>query len=824
LETDTTEVVPRLVSLDAYRCLANCEGSGSEPIQLDRSSRVTLTDQVQNGNLTWTAPDGSTWVLVASWQRGTAQVPAMYYFPVPHSSVTPGGLPYVVNHLSRAGAEAVIDYWDAHLLSPRIRSLLRQTGGAIFEDSLELRHSVLWTREFLAQFRSDHGYSLRPYLPLLYTNSTGGGPGMPPTTTPVFTFPDDITSRVEFDYQQTLSKLYINNRLKPLTAWAHSLGLEFRVQPYGEPVDSALAAATVDIPEGESLGFSDLDSFRLLAGGRDLGGRRLLSDEAGAFFNGAYNTTWERMLTTINANYAAGVNQAVLHGFAYATAPGATWPGFAPFSPFIGGPGFAEAWGPRQPTWAHVDQVSGYLARAQVALQTGKNKVDVAVYHQEGNASDGAPFFSDPGLAQAGYSYNFVSPGTLQLSTARVRDGILAPGGPAYRALVLNDQRTLTLAVARRLVRYARAGLAIIVVGSTPTSTPGYTDPAREDGELRRLIAELLTQPTVRMVPTEADVPAALSAMSVSPAVNPSQATAMLNVHRAEPGVDYYFLENNGDTAITQSVTLAGSGIPYLLDPWTGKVTPIAEYRGSGDRVTLEVSIVPGDSAIIAVASRSWSGKRAATVHAITSEADAVVARGGKLVIRDNESGTYRTVLSNGGTVSGTIGAVPNQVTPAAWRLKVDDWRPGATATETVHVRHVLELTELRPWSEIPELQDVSGIGTYTTTVTLPSSWNRRLGADLDLGSVFDTFRITVNGRTIPAVNQMRPSVDVGRYLVAGENTIQVQVATTLNNRLRIEQPTVFGSQPRQDYGLLGPVTLTPYGQTTIWPPSHGGS
>jgi hypothetical protein len=52
---------------------------------------------------------------------------------------------------------------------------------------------------------------------------------------------------------------------------------------------------------------------------------------------------------------------------------------------------------------------------------------------------------------------------------------------------------------------------------------------------------------------------------------------------------------------------------------------------------------------------------------------------------------------------------------------------------------------------------------------------------------------------------QMRPSVDVGRYLVAGENTIQVQVATTLNNRLRVEQPDVFASQPRQDHGLLGP-------------------
>jgi hypothetical protein len=37
-----------------------------------------------------------------------------------------------------------------------------------------------------------------------------------------------------------------------------------------------------------------------------------------------------------------------------------------------------------------------------------------------------------------------------------------------------------------------------------------------------------------------------------------------------------------------------------------------------------------------------------------------------------------------------------------------------------------------------------------------------------------------------------------------------VTVATTLQNRLRITRPAVF-TQPRQDYGLIGPVTITPY-------------
>jgi hypothetical protein len=43
-----------------------------------------------------------------------------------------------------------------------------------------------------------------------------------------------------------------------------------------------------------------------------------------------------------------------------------------------------------------------------------------------------------------------------------------------------------------------------------------------------------------------------------------------------------------------------------------------------------------------------------------------------------------------------------------------------------------------------------------------------------------------------------------------GANTLTVTIATTLLNRLRVTRPTVC-TQPSQDYGLIGPVTITPY-------------
>ena len=135
-------------------------------------------------------------------------------------------------------------------------------------------------------------------------------------------------------------------------AFAHRLGRTLRAQAYGLATDAISSATLLDVPEGESLGFKNLDDYRVLASARDMAGGELLSCEAAAYANGAYSTTWNKVLQTMGSVFAGGVNQAVLHGFAYRDAPGAAWPGFAAFSPYNGtGIGYAEAWGPRQPTW-----------------------------------------------------------------------------------------------------------------------------------------------------------------------------------------------------------------------------------------------------------------------------------------------------------------------------------------------------------------------------------------------------------------------------------------------------------------------------------------
>ncbi|MEV6106600.1 glycosyl hydrolase [Streptomyces sp. NPDC051940] len=785
-------------------------------VPLDQATVTDLTDRIRDGRLTWTAPDdGGTWLVLAYWERGSGQRPEGPAHTAP--------LSYVVDHLDAKGTEAVVDFWERNILTPEVRELLRETGGSLFEDSLELEtHATLWTSSLADEFARRMGYSLVPYLPAVVEVKEKY----------VFSFGSAVDKAVRRDYMHVVTELYLENHLVPLRDWAHSLGLRLRVQPYGLETDAMYSAALLDEPEGESLGFKNLDDFRTLAGGRDMGGRTILSNEAGGTAGGAYATTWDATLKKLVTQYAAGVNQAVFHGFAYAEAPGADWPGFAAFSPYNGGTGYGEAWGPRQPLWRHTPEVARALGRIQQILQTGVNRADVGVLWQKGYAGSGlgASWFTADGVP-AGWTHLFLSPRLLDLPSARVEDGRLAPDGPAFKALLvdgdimINREHTLQLDVAEKLVGYAKAGLRIIVIGDwSDGHVPGIGQPG-DNERLRALLTELLSLPTVHNVADRPNVPEGIAALGLRRDVEYAQSSMLLHAHRADADTDYFFFANDAvskkgstGTPVDHDVTLATrrpDAVPYHLDPWTGTIEPVAAYRRVDGRIRLRIALQPGATTIIALARPGRLDDSLAPSWYATDTDAAEVRRSadGRLEVRDTRPGTYTTTLDDGRTVTSVIGAMPEPTALTDWELHVEDWQPGDSPTQTVKVRRNLGLDGLAAWPDIPELADVSGIGRYRTTVDLGAPWTGGYGAYLELGEVFDTYRITVNGTELPPADPVTSRVDVGPWLQRGANTIEVEVATTLLNRLRVANAAVFGVAQRQKYGLVGPVRLVPYGR-----------
>ncbi|MFG2460274.1 glycosyl hydrolase [Streptomyces sp. NPDC048523] len=786
---------------------------------LDPTSVQDVTATVADGALTWTAPEGGDWVLISYWVRGSGQQPESG----PHSAPAA----HAVDHFSPAGTTAVASYWQDHLLTPSLRRLLRAAGGSFFEDSVELETDGLaWTPLLPEAFEKHTGRPLLPYLPALVLDNGNQ----------VFAFEAQFTRQIRHDFWEAVSGLFNRNHLTALRDWAHTLGMTLRSQPYGLQTDAIAAAAILDVPEGESLGFKNLDDYRCLAGGRDMAGRTVLSCEAGAYNGSAYSTTWDRFLRTMGGAYAAGVNQTVVHGFSYATAPGVNWPGFAAFSPYNGTAGYGESWGPRQPTWRHVEDISGYLGRVHQVLQSGTARADVAVFRQTGYTATGigASWFTATGVP-LGWTHQFLSGPLLDLPSATVSGGRLAPEGPAYKALFVEGDffygSTPTLAVedARRILALAEAELPVVLFGAFDQAlTPGVPDHGETD-RLRGLLGRLLALPHVVRVTDKAAVGDALTALGVSADVRHATASTLLNAHRVTADADFYYLCNgkHAETvkppvaAIDHDVTLrrthGGRTVPYLLDPWTGEATRLARYTEDGDDVTLRVTLQPGQTMIVALGRPGLFGDRhGGRPHAEATDADAVLFTERGLTVRARTAGTWTTRLSRGRTVTTRTPAVPAPITPARWELDVDDWYPGPDATRTEHVRRSLTLDTLRPWSQIPELADSAGVGRYRTTVTLPADWTPSHGAELELGQVSDTFRVSVNGRRLPAADRLHPVLDLGPFLRRGVNTLEIEVATPLINRLRVEQPTVFGGVTRQDHGLVGPVRLVPYVQVAV--------
>ncbi|GAA2873443.1 hypothetical protein Acy02nite_31170 [Actinoplanes cyaneus] len=706
---------------------------------LDPASVRTLTPA--GGQVTVTVGDGN-WVLLTYVVRGSGQQPE----GGPHTDPPS----YVVDHFSAAGVAAIRDAWNAHVLTPSIRRLLRDAGGDLFEDSLELEaDGTLWTPDLPAEFARRTGTDLLPVLPVL----------LAPKGKYLYTFGGDTTNHLRDAFDQVLSDLYHEHHLLPLRDFAHSLGLKLRAQPYGLSTDAIRSATLLDVPEGESLGFKNLDDFRVLAAARDMAGRKVLSCESAAYANGAYSTTWNKVLQTMGSVFAGGVNQAVLHGFAYRDAPGAAWPGFAAFSPYNGtGIGYAEAWGPRQPTWRHIDGVAGWFRRTQKILQTGTARADLAFFRQKGFTATGigAPWATNDGIP-IGWTHGFVDEASLSLPAATVRDGRLGP--PHYKAVVLDGDifrgkdHTLPVRAARRLVAIARAGLPVIVVGDWADVHPVALQP---------LLAELLAQPGTRVVADQTGIPAALEALGVRRDVEYDR-SSLMTVRRVDGDTDHYYLanarhaENRVITAIDQDVwltTTSRTSVPVAVDAWTGERRGLP-YTRAGSRLRIHVTLQPGQSLLVTCQRRRVP----------------VVTR----------------------TFTGA------ETPLTTWDLEVEDWQPTGVTT------HRLTLDGLAPWSSIPELADVSGIGRYRTTVDAGAGGR----ALLVLGKVVDTSRVRLNGRLLPPIDVLQPVADL--TLRPGRNTIEVEVATTLLNRLRTTSPAVFGIAARQAYGLLGPASLRWY-------------
>jgi len=828
-----------LIAVLAYRCTETpCPATG--PAELDRASAVDLTSAVTGkntagvlggtttGSLRWTAPSspvGAQWQVIAFWTRGAFAQPDPF---------------------SEEGCQELLNSLETSF-SPQIKELMKANGGDLFYDSHSSDRGSpdeLWTNKMAEEFGKRRQYPLIPNLPALFRE--------------YFEFNDGSAPRVRNDFYAVRGDVWIERQIQPLRAWVRRYDYLLRVQVEGEanmivPItDMVLAAAAVDRPEHENLFVGDeVDNYLPMASANHMTGNPWYSTECCAVAGKSYAQTFQDAVIHMHKSFAGGITKLVYHVYPYRDGATWKWPGYHNF----GQTGFSNAWGPRNPYWVDARLYNDFFARHHQVLTQGDARTDVAVYMQNylypPSQVTKTRHWGDLKLQEAGYTRDYLNPTMLDLPNATVTGNRLAANGPAYKALIVDSEQgpptdpvktSMPVEVARKILGYARAGLPVIVVGTPPDRTPGNTP--QDDPALKNVIVELLAEKTVSRVAHESDVPEKLRSLGIRPAAEPATPSPMLSIRRRDAATrtDYYFLYNQGIVSppdepgtlfepatgepLDREVSLEGRGRPYLLDPWSGKIAPIVNYTSGRDRITLRIRLSRDNGVLIAISEApNRFGVAAPAVYVTKTNADDAAMDRNAIVIRASKAGNYTTTLSNGQTVRTQIRSVPPplDLTKAKWHLSVEDWQPanpydttfGAAAAETRKTSVEMDVDALKTWPDIPQLRNVSGLGTYTTTVDL-AGWTSENGAVLNLGEVFDSFSLAVNGQAV-SIDQLAAAADIGPYLKAGRNSIVLRVATTLNNRLAKIDEGVANRGLVQPYGLAGPVVLTPYSQATVW-------
>lgn len=321
---------------------------------------------------------------------------------------------------------------------------------------------------------------------------------------------------------------------------------------------------------------------------------------------------------------------------------------------------------------------------------------------------------------------------------------------------------------------------------TTAASTTGRND---EDAEaLASVIEKITALPNVATVDNEADAMEALQELNVTARVAyPVANNQILTTLRKGEDASYLYVYNykyTDNESYQGQISIEGTYAPYVLDTWTGDIFYAGGTNEDG-RTILDITLEPGDVA----------------VYLLNPNEEAAPC----------ESPAEGTVVELNG-----------------WNLQIDSFVPGdkltrteenaetgVTTTEvTFDTAHVTldagTLDTLVPWKDIEAIgENVSGVGTYTTTFTLEDGFNEVL---FHAGSFnYGTASMEVNGSPVP-VNMDTTAADLTSYVQAGENTITVNVTSSLRNIL-LQMPYIFwfgitGTQP-DTYGMTGETTLT---------------
>ncbi len=640
----------------------------------------------------------------------------------------------------------------------------------------------IWTGEFLTEFQEIKGYDLKPHLAALW----------------------DATAdyrRVRADYYDVVSILFRDVFFKPIYEWCEARGVEsighvtieedlkYHPRMFGGFFRSMEFLHVPGVDEiGQLRKNPDEITPKLGSSAAHMFGRhRCMSETFGVY---GWKLTIEEMKATTDLQYVRGINFFVPHAFYYSIEGERKEE--CPPSEFC-----QNVW------WKYFKHYADYVGRLSYMNTLGNHVADVAVYYPlpsvwaEITPTDTTiPDVMDARLKEVSalllanqHDFDYVNDDAIR--TAVYGGGQFHINEEGFSVLVIPAAIVMAVDTAERLAEYVRLGGTVIVWGNIPR----YAVINGTDKQLSKVMFNLATNPgkgCLYQVMNAAEVITVLDSLANRDVELDTAQPDVNYLHRRSGSADIYFLTNRSAKERSFTATFRCGNAPRIWDPETAQVQEVIHFNQADGCTSMPVKLPGfGSTYIVFTPADDHPHVQDANLPKITSCTDKAV-RG----VVDSAGEYYAVAVCDSEPVrrTGTVASIPEPVTLAdGWTFRLE------SEEKPVAVKLGVSWTE-------QGLPDYSGSAVYSAEFVLSAEYVGR-PVTLDLGEVRETAEVIVNG--IAAGTRLwRPyTLEVGKLLREGPNTLEIIITNTLANRF---------TEEKLPSGLLGPVTLVPHAEIVL--------
>lgn len=688
----------------------------------DAGDVVNITDKVDaNGTLHWVAPAGN-WMLYAVFQGWHGKMV---------ERAAPGGEGNVIDHFSKAALDNYLTKFDSAFARRDITSLR-----AFFNDSYEVddaRGTANWTPALLEEFKNRRGYDLREHLPALFGQDS-----------------EDKKARVLCDYRETISELIYEKFTSVWKAWAGKKNTIVRNQAHGSPANILDLYAEVDIPEMEGI---DVLRIKMASSASNVTGKKLTSSESATWLDEHFLSGLSDIKRSLDRFMVSGVNHVFYHGTCYSPQD-EPWPGWLFYA--------AVHLNARNPQWGDFSQLNAYATRCQSFLQNSKPDNDILLYlpvydrfstpgremieHFDGveRQFEGTAFKEAAEvMVKNGYSFDYIS--DKQIRNTAVHNKRVQTGGVSYQTILLPHSKFVPLSTFEKIISSIKEGATVVTYKGIPDDVPGLHDLENRRMDFKKLTSQLNFMDT--SVPGVKE--ATLGSGKLITGDDLDQLLKYAAIRR-EPIVDkglefirkshatgnYYFISNWTEQEIDGWLPLeVNARSAMIFDPVAGEKGE-ARMKTRKNGIEVYVQMPRGHSLIVVT-----------DVRSINAESFQYTRPAGDPL---ELKGAWKVTFLDGGPVL-----------------------PPPVETDT-----------LVSWTDFSgdAYKNFSGTASYTLIFNKPSA--EADGWILDLGNVYETAAVSLNGKVIATLIGPTYRLHIEPSLLQPSNTLEVKVSNLMANRI----------------------------------------